>query len=60
VLNTYAYTSTDVEGTHFWSDVAMTIPINSGTNYFKWFDGVASHAIKTTSPDGIVTGSVDC
>jgi hypothetical protein len=49
-----------VEGTHFWSNPGMTIPIESGTNYFKWFDGVNNHAIKTTSPNGVVTGTVNC
>lgn len=60
VFDTYAYQSVDVEGTHFWSDAAMTIPIESGTDYFKWFDGVTSHAVKTSAPDGVVTGVVNC
>lgn len=55
-LNTYAYTSTDVEGTHFWSDPGMTVPINSGTQYFKFNDT----AYKTTAPNGVVTGSFNC
>ncbi len=60
VLNTYAYQSNDVDGTHFWSDPAMTIPIESGTNYFKWTDGINTYAMKTSAPNGTVTGTVNC
>lgn len=55
-LDTYAYQSVDEEGTHYWSDVAMTIPINSSPNYFR----VDNVAIKTSGPNGVVTGAVNC
>lgn len=55
-LNAYAYQSTDDEGTHYWSNIAMTIPINSSPNYFR----VGNIAIKTSGPNGVVTGAVNC
>lgn len=55
-LDAYAYQSVDEEGTHYWSDIAMTIPINSSPNYFK----VDNLAIKTSGPNGVVTGAVNC
>lgn len=55
-LNAYAYTSIDVDGTHYWYDAALTNPINSSPNYFK----VDNKAIRTTGPNGIVTGIINC